>query len=89
MKLFRAIGYWFGVYDEWIGQGDSMREFLGMAIPCLLGAALLVGIIVLLIVVFVGNPPVPTIHLNGACQQLYQGVSTKYGMDYSPVNVCP
>lgn len=87
MRVLKACGFFVGLWWDWVFDGSAWRPFYGLVLP---GVVLIVGFIVvigLIISQFMGAPPV--VHLHGACQQFYQGYSTKYGMSYAPVKVCP
>ena len=72
------------IIEEW-QDWESRLLIIMLAVIILI---VLVGAI--LITWLILHPaPVPTIHLNGDCKQLYEGISTKGVTNYYPVNVCP
>lgn len=89
-KFISWVNSWAVAYMDWLEEQSMPVTVSHIFMLIVLGSGLLVGLILGTIWLCGGfNQQIPTIHLQGACQQLYQGIVTKYGMDYSPVNVCP
>lgn len=72
----------------WFDAAPMWMQVLIFTLLIILLAALIVGGVALLVHVF-GLDHVPTVHLNGECQQFYDGTTIKGITTYQPVQVCP
>jgi hypothetical protein len=87
VKYFALLRIMLRRYLDWIVDGSLIRFVLGVMLPTVGILLFITGSILFLFGGF--HEGVPTVHLNGACHQYYELISTKGISHYYLVNVCP